>query len=118
VFRFSRKTGIRAFWLPARLNQRERFKFTRPLEEIGEEWMSHRARWLAILMLAEVAERPIRERALEKAGRRGKELRIQTTPLQLFQEKRRWLADLGNVPRRKVYEPAARNPKFRAARPV
>jgi hypothetical protein len=79
--------------------------------------MDHRVRWLAILMMAEVAENPIRERALEKAGRRGKELQTVKTPLQIFQEKRQWLADLLNVPRRKVYEPAARNPSFRAARP-
>jgi hypothetical protein len=79
--------------------------------------MDHRVRWLAILMMAEVAENPIRERALEKAGRRGKELQTVKTPLQIFQEKRQWLADLLNVPRRKVYEPTARNPSFRAARP-
>jgi hypothetical protein len=103
--------------LGARLNQRQRFKVTRPPEKAGKDGMDHRVRWLAILMMAEVAENPIRERALEKAGRRGKELQTVKTPLQIFQEKRQWLADLLNVPRRKVYEPTARNPSFRAARP-
>ena len=109
--------GAKHVKLGARLNQRQRFKLTRPPEKAGEDGMDHRIRWLAGLMMAGVTERPIRELALEKAGRRGKELQTVKTPLQIFQEKRQWLADLPNVPRRKVYEPAARNPRFRTARP-
>jgi hypothetical protein len=111
-------SGARRIKIPARLIQRQRFKVTRPPEEIGEEWMNHRARWLAILMMAEVAESPIRDRALEKVEQRGKELQSLRTPMQLFQEKCQRLADLANLPPRKLYEPAARNPKFRTARPA
>jgi len=48
-----------------------------------------------ILILAEVAEMPIRERALEKLGSRGKDLQSLTTPMQLFRE---YASDLPILP--------------------
>lgn len=101
--------GIRAIKLPKRLSLKQRFKRTRPPNEVDDSWMSvsesgmgHRARWLAFILLGEAPERAIRESAIEKAGRRDKELRIPRIPMESWKhtlDRMAWLAQ--GPPRRK-----------------
>lgn len=65
--------------LRKRLSLVQRFRKTRPQIEEGEMYLVHLSRWLAILLRSEMPERPIWERAIEKAGGRSKELRVRLT---------------------------------------
>lgn len=60
--------GAQPIKLTKRLTLKQCFARTRPPYEVGDLWMGYQAKWLANLLLAEAAEKPIRERAIEKAG--------------------------------------------------
>jgi hypothetical protein len=90
--------------LTKQLNLRERFLRTMPRVQPELLYMAHLAKWLAVLLRAEAPERPIWERAIEKAGKRSKELRVRLTIQQHFDARleRQWELFVGPPPR-KVY---------------
>jgi hypothetical protein len=99
--------GVHGIRFPKRFNLRKRFKLTRPPDEVddswmgkrdAESWMGHRAKWLANLLLAEAAEKPIRERAIVTAGKRSKELRIKMTQKEMYKHTVDRLAWIANGP--------------------
>jgi hypothetical protein len=54
---------------------KRRFKLTRPHPDNEEVTTAHLARWLALFLKSEVPERPIQDRAIDKAQARRKELK-------------------------------------------
>ena len=96
------RRGAQPIKLTKRLTLKQCFARTRPPYEDGDLWMGYQAKWLANLLLAEAAEKPIRERAIEKAGERAKELRIRMTPMQLYAQRIARLAHIAApLPRRR-----------------
>jgi hypothetical protein len=61
------------------------FLRTRPPVEGDPSFMTYRAEWLATFLLSEAPEGPIREHAIEKAGRRSEELRIKKPALEIME---------------------------------
>jgi hypothetical protein len=97
-------TDLRPVRLPKRLSLKRRFVRTRPRVERDEFFMSYCAEWLATLLLSEAPEGPIRERAIEKAGRRRDELRIKKPALEVLNERIQRNAQISAGPaRRPVY---------------
>lgn len=89
--------------LPKRLELRQRFRRTRPQLQQDTLFMAYLAKWLAVLLRAEAPERPIWERAIEKAGKRSRELHVRLTIPQQFQVRRQRALDIseGPPPRRR-----------------
>jgi hypothetical protein len=57
----------------------QRFKVTRPRPEKEEVTTAHLARWLALFLKSEAPERPILDRAIDKAEARRNELKVEST---------------------------------------
>ena len=55
---------------------KQRFELTRPRRDKEEAGIAHLARWLALFLRSEAPERPILDRAIEKAQARGNEVRV------------------------------------------
>ena len=95
--------------LPKRLGLKERFLRTRPQVKGDLFYLTYRAEWLATLLVSEVAETKIRERAIEKAEKRSKELRIMKPGMELWKERGQRYAEISaRLPRRPVYLGGAR----------
>jgi hypothetical protein len=100
--------GVRPEKFAKRTSLKQRIAKTRPLFRQDVIFMPYMAEWLATLLLAEMPLRPIWERAIEKAGKRSKELRIKRTARQLYEERRQWLQQISATPPpRKVYSGGA-----------
>lgn len=99
------REGVKAPKVAKRLPLIQRFKLTCPKPEQDEFIAAHRARWLALFLKSEVSERPIQNRAIDKAQARRKELKIISTktPLQVLAEVRRKYAGLSASPPRRRY---------------
>lgn len=81
-------SGTRPMKLSKQLNLRQRFQRTRPRFQQDLSYMAYLAKWLAALLRAEAPERPIWERAIEKSGKRSRELRGRLTIQRHFQLRR------------------------------
>jgi hypothetical protein len=95
--------GAPGLRLSKKLSPKQRFERTRPQPQADEFWMEHWARWLAILIWSEAREEPIWDRAIEKARRRAKELRIKMTPMERYEERLIMLAKKSASPPRRKY---------------
>lgn len=106
-------SGAPPMKLPKTRNLRQRFQRTRPSADPDLNYMAHLAQWLAVFLRAEAPERPIWECAIDKAGKRSKELRVRLTIAQHLQirQERELLKILGPPPRRHYVNEARRLPR-------
>src|ERR1019366_2490889 len=96
---------------PARISKKLSLKRllnkTRPPNGDVESLMAHEADWLANVVRAKAPERPIWERAIQKAERRFKELTPQKLPIEIWRDNQRRLAKISTLPSRPIYRRAA-----------
>jgi hypothetical protein len=115
-------SGVPPLKLPKRLDLRQRFQRTRPPVQEDLLYMAHLANWLAVLLRAEAPERPIWERAIEKAGKRSGELHVRLTISEHFRARRErelklWELLLEGPPPRKRYPKGARTMAKQGSQP-
>jgi hypothetical protein len=66
--------------LPKKISLPDLYRITRPSKSTDEDWLGHRAIWLAKIMMAIAPEFEIRETAMNKAEKRAGELDVTPTP--------------------------------------
>jgi hypothetical protein len=85
---------------------KQRFRLTRPVPENDEAINAHGARWLALYLKSEAPERPIQDRAIDKAQARRTELKKvepKKTGLQLYYDTALKFAELSASPPPRKY---------------
>ena len=96
---------------PARISKKLSLKRllnkTRPPNGDVEPILAHQADWLASVVWAKALERPIWERAIQKAERRFNELTPQKRPIEIWRDNQRRLAKISTPPSRPMYLRAA-----------
>jgi hypothetical protein len=92
------RSGVRPLKFTKRMGLRQRIRRTEPQAQEVAFYMAHLANWLAALLRAEAPERPIWERAIEKAGSRSKELRVKLTIRQQLERRRQRLLEISQGP--------------------
>ena len=96
---------------PARISKKLSLKRllnkTRPPNGDVEPILAHQADWLASVVWAKALERPIWERAIQKAERRFNELTPQKRPIEIWRDNQRRLAKISTPPFRPMYLRAA-----------
>jgi hypothetical protein len=103
-------SGHRPVRVSQKLELKARFRKMRPIEAEDTFWINYQGEWLANVVWASAPERPIRERALQKAASRAGELIPKRTPSELYQDRKRRLAEIFASPaRRKVVGNGARS---------
>jgi hypothetical protein len=91
-------SGNRAVRVSKKLELNAQFRKMRPPKAKDAFWMEYQGKWLANFVWASAPEGPIRDRALQKAAARAGELAPTRTPIEMYKDRARRLAEISTPP--------------------
>ena len=102
-------SGHRPVRVSQKLKLNARFRKMRPTKAEDTFWMNDQGEWLANVVWASAPERPIRQRALQKAEKRAGELTPKRTPSEMYQDRALRLAQIFASPAGRKADKGARS---------
>ncbi len=91
-------SSYRAVRVSKKLELMAQFRKMRPPKAKDAFWMEYQGKWLANFVWANAPEGPIRDRALQKVVTRTGELTSPRTPIEMYKDRARRLAEISTPP--------------------